>query len=250
MDLEKKGQLYEPSIYQALSKVLNSLNSNRTTLAMLVDLSKASNSVNHEILLKKLERYGVKGVSVQLVRSYLSNRTQSVVELDNQGNLICSEKIEVKKGVPQGSILGPLFYILYINELPSVTEDYMVLYADDTTLIFAEDDRDLLLRRVDSAVESLNEYFIANDLLMNVGKTQTLLFSNRSNKNLTSTYEGNSFVSTENILFLGVYVDRRLDWGCHIDNLATGLAKHGYALRVVSENFSEAAALSYILTPR
>ena len=232
------------AIYQALSKVLNSLNSNRTTLAMLVDLSKAFDSVNHEILLKKLERYGVRGVSVQLVRSYLSNRTQSVVELDYQGNLICSERIEVKKGVPQGSILGPLFYILYTNELPSVTEDYMVLYADDTTLIFAEDDRDLLLRRVDSAVESLNEYFIANDLLMNVGKTQTLLFSNRSNDNLTINYEGNSFVSAENILFLGVYVDRRLDWRCHIDNLATDMAKYCYALRVVSENISEAAALS------
>ena len=169
---------------------------------MLVDLSKAFDSVNHEILLKKLERYGVRGVSVQLVRSYLSNRTQSVVELDNQGNLICSEKIEVKKGVPQGSILGPLFYILYTNELPSVTEDYMVLYADDTTLIFAEDDRDLLLRRVDSAVESPNKYFIVNDLLMNVNKTQTLLFLNRSNDNPTINYDGNNFVSAENILFL------------------------------------------------
>ena len=97
------------AIYQALSKVLNSLNSNRTTLAMLVDLSKAFDSVNHEILLKKLERYGARGVSVRLVRSYLSNRTQIVVELDYQGNMICSERIGVKNGVPQGSILGPLF---------------------------------------------------------------------------------------------------------------------------------------------
>ena len=79
---------------------------------------------------------------------------------------------------------------------------------------------------------------------MNVVKTETLIFSNRSNDNLTITYEGNSFVSAENILFLGVYVDRRLDWGCHIDNLATGLAKHGYALKVVSENVRKAAALS------
>ena len=140
--------------------------------------------------------------------------------------------------------MDPLFYILYTNEIPSVTEDYMVLYADDTTLIFAEDDRDLLLRRVDSAVESLNEYFIANDLLMNVGKTQTLLFSNRSNDNLIINYEGNSFVSAENILFLGIYVDRRLDWRYHIDNLAIDMAKYCYALRVVSENVSEAAALS------
>ena len=140
--------------------------------------------------------------------------------------------------------MGPLFYILYTNELQSVTEDYMVLYADDTTLIFAEDDRDLLLRRVDSGVESLNKYFIANDLLMNVGKTQTLLFSNRSNDNLTINYDGNNFVSAENILFLGVYVDRRLDWRCHIDNLATDMARYCYALRVVSENISEAAALS------
>ena len=71
----------------------------------------------------------------------------------------------------------------------------MLLYADDTTLIFAEDDRDF------SNLELLNEYFIANDLLMNVRKTQTLLFSNRSNDNLTINYKGNSFVSAENILF-------------------------------------------------
>ena len=105
---------------------------------------------------------------------------------------------------------------------------------------FAEDDRDLLLWRVDSSVESLNEYFIANDLLMIVGETQTLLFSNRSNDNLTINYERNSFVWTENILFLGVNVDRRLDWGCHTDNLETGMAKYCYC----SENISEAVALS------
>lgn len=232
------------AIYQALSKVLNSLNNDKTTLAMLVDLSKAFDSVNHGILLQKLEKYGVRGVALRLIGSYLSNRTQNVVEYNEEGILVCSEKIEVKRGVPQGSILGPLFYILYTNELPNVTGDYMVLYADDTTLIFAEDDRDILLQRVDSAVRSLNEYFVANDLLMNVNKTQTLLFSNRNNDAVTTAFEGNDFVSAENILFLGIHVDRRLDWRCHIDYLAKSMAKYCYALRVIADSVSEMAALS------
>ena len=231
------------AVYLALSRVLDSLNDNKVTLALLIDLSKAFDSVDHVTLLEKLERYGVRGVPRQLIGSYLNGRTQCVVETEKDGTILRSDTVSIKKGVPQGSILGPLFYILYTNELPSISCEYMVLYADDTTLIFAEENKELLLQKVVNAVDSLKEYFFSNDLYMNVTKTQTLLFSNKNNESLTITYEDNDLESKDDVLFLGVHVDKRLDWKCHVDFLANNISRYCYALRVITNHISEKAAL-------
>ena len=83
------------------------------------------------------------------------------------------------RGVPQGSILGPLLYIVYTNELPYVSNEYTVLYADDTSLIFSEKNDKMLLCKVRTAMDTPEEYFLANDLMLNVSKTQTLVIKNR-----------------------------------------------------------------------
>lgn len=120
----------------------------------------------------------------------------------------------------------------------------MVLYADDTTLIFSENDRNLLLQKVINTMDTLNEYFSANDLLLNIDKTQTLYFGNRNNENLTVHYRGNNFVSSDHVLFLGINIDKRLDWRFHINSLALNIARYSYALRVISENVCIEAALT------
>lgn len=232
------------AIYQAMSEILNSLNDDRVTVAMLLDLTKAFDSVNHSILCLKLEKYGIRGVALQLIKSYLKSRTQCVVEVDPCGGIACSKRVIIKKGVPQGSILGPLLYILYTNELPRVSHEYMVLYADDTTLIFKEDNKDLLLQKMVNTLDLVRQYFASNDLLLNISKTQTILFSNRSNERVTVTYDNIDVVSGNEILFLGVTVDRRLDWGCHVSVLASNMAKYCCALRVILDYVGEDAALS------
>lgn len=123
-------------VNQALTKVLNALNTNKETLALCLDLSRAFDSVKYDILFKKLESYGFRGMALKLVSSYLDCRRQCVVAADGFGGTLASSMRLVRRGVPQGSILGPLLYILYSNELPGVTCHHTVQYADDTTLIF------------------------------------------------------------------------------------------------------------------
>lgn len=242
----RQGKSTIRAIYTALTKVFSSLNEKKQTLAMLIDLSKAFDSVNHDILCKRLEMYGIRGVANDLIRSYLSGREQRVVERDEHGRLIKSEKIEICKGVPQGSILGPLLYILYTNEISDLTDIYTVLYADDTTLIFSEENNEMLLSSVSNTADVLEKYFSENDLLMNVSKTQLLLFGNRSVADLTMIVNKRVIDTTNSVKFLGMNVDARLDWKAHVEGVALGTARYSYALNILSKSVSvEAALMAY-----
>ena len=148
---------------------------------MCLDLSKAFDSVDHSKLLRRIDLYGIRGNVKELIRSYLSCRTQQVVQSDQHGKNIISEKIMVSKGVPQGSILGPLLYILYTNKLPEISGEQTVLYADDAALVFSGDSSEEMTRGVHSALGVLDGYFRSSGLLLNLSKTQSVLFGNRLN---------------------------------------------------------------------
>ena len=232
------------AIYQAISTVLTSLNNDKVTMAMCMDLSKAFDSVNHKILGKKLENYGIRGNALKLVKSYLENRTQQVIENDSYGRLFASDKVLVTKGVPQGSILGPLLYIMYTNELADLTGQHIVLYADDITLIFSEDNSSDMLINVDRACGILDRYFAASDLLLNIPKTQCVVFGNRKETEFIFTYNGININSLKEVSFLGVQIDSRLDWGAHVENVAKSISRYCYALRVIAEHVGVDSAMS------
>lgn len=233
------------AIYQSLIKIVESLNVKQQTLALCLDLSKAFDSVDHDGLIVKLERYGIRGNALSLIRSYLGNRTQRVVEYDTEGRLIKSERAKVNRGVPQGSILGPLLYIMYTNELPCVSGEHTVLYADDASLVFSECDGSLLAERVQMVMGTVDEYFKTNNLFMNVPKTQCILFGNRGeNKNFTFVYNAESITSQKSVSFLGVHIDARLDWRVHIEKVSTKIAQYCFALKIVAERVGLQAALS------
>lgn len=154
------------------------------------------------------------------------------------------KKLSVSHGVPQGSILGPFLYIVYTNELPLVSSEYITLYADDANIVFNEKDNYELELKAVNTLETLNDYFLANDLLLNVSKTQLLLFGNRTREIIKLLYNDNEIVSAENVSLLGINVDRRLDWKYHIACVVSNIARFSYAMKIISENISEDVAIT------
>lgn len=140
---------------------------------IFVDFARAFDSIDHNILLIKLERYGITGPALNLLRSFLSNRKQRISI--NGAN---SDPITVKCGVPQGSILGPILFLIFINDLPQcLSSSQCILYADDTTIISSHTKLDNLMSDLQTDLNCLNNWSSINKLKINVKKTCFMLFT-------------------------------------------------------------------------
>ena len=140
------------------------------TISIFCDLSKAFDVISHNILLQKLEFYGIRGVAKEWISNYLSDRNQ-YVEIENFKSSVC--KIEC--GVPQGSILGPLLYLIYVNDIPKATTGNLLSFADDTSLYLSHSDVDILFQNANTEMNNLYEWFCANRLSLNATKKTNLL---------------------------------------------------------------------------
>jgi hypothetical protein len=155
-----------------MNTVSSALNKKHHTIAIFCDLRKAFDTVDHEILLKKLKKMGIGGVELEWFRNYLCDRKQFVY-ID--GN--CSPLLSILLGVPQGSILGPLLFLIYINDLPLSSALLSSLFADDTMLTKSGPNIDELANYVNSEFQKVVQYFRANKLALHPNKTQFLLFT-------------------------------------------------------------------------
>jgi hypothetical protein len=183
-------------------------------LVVLIDLKKAFDPVDHESLLNILELYGIKGQALTLLKSYLTNRNQ-MCQIKNS---FSSERL-IKCGVPQGSILGPLFFLLYINDLPHcLNKTKPRLFADDTNLTASANSMTDLETAVNSDLENLRKWLIANKLSLNVAKTEFMLIGSKPMiKNISDSCPN---VYIENIQIkqvhecktLRVTIDQHLSW--------------------------------------
>ena len=151
--------------------------------AVFIDFRKAFDTVNHKILITKLERLGVRGTVLKLFRSYLENRKQYVVFGEAK-----SAYREVEIGVPQGSILGPLLFIIYINDLPNASSllEY-ILFADDSNILASAPDRKVLHDRLMTELRKLSDWFAHNKLSLNYVKTELIDFS-KTKKGVSDEY--------------------------------------------------------------
>lgn len=162
--------------------------------------------------------YGIRGKAYNLIKSYLSNRKQRV-----NLNSISSQFEEIYCGVPQGTILGPLFFIIYINDLLSTMPDNTILsFADDTAIISTGTTWNEVETKMNNQLEEVGTWLKLNKLSLNIDKTAYIEFGNQCNstpKNLNITIHGDKINRVDNIKYLGVIFDSNMKWEQHLDNL-------------------------------
>ena len=193
-------------------------------IGVFIDLQKAFDTVDHEILLSKLSHYGVRGISNNWFRSYLTNRQQFVTILGQDS----SPRI-MKFGVPQGSVLGPLLFLLYINDLyMSIKYSTSRHFADDTCLLIKNKSLKRIKKLLNRDLKSLNEWLKANKISLNASKTEILIFRNHNkplNYDLKIKLDGKRLYPSKYVKYLGILIDDKLNWSHHIKSLVPKLAR-------------------------
>jgi hypothetical protein len=233
----------EDAIYKVIYKILNALNNKTVVGSIILALERTFDSVNHEILLIKLSHYGITGKAKSLFESYLKNRYQRV---NNCCYLNCNtvpEWTKIKHGVPQASILGPLLFLLYVNDLPKAIEhkDTLIQFSDDTSILITSPNTTQLQNDFNFAFEQLNKWFDTNLLFLNFDKTYFIQFMNKSTyaSDIYIKYGDKQISSTFNTKFLGLFVNDTLSWKTHIEFIMSKLNSACYALRSVKPYMSQ-----------
>lgn len=223
----------------SVSEIVNSsLNKNRTTIGIFLDIKKAFDSVNHDILLQKLERYGFRGPAGKFFRSYLTNRTQFVQISHNQ-----STTAIVKTGVPQGSVLGPILFSLFINDYAAcLRHSEAVLYADDTALLVSHHSLEEAELLANNDLKNTITWFNCNKLVLNIKKTKFIVFaSDRKQQSFTCNLHlgGLHIDQVITYKYLGITLDSTLHWAPHIDELCKKLTFGCFSLVKARKHFSK-----------
>ena len=207
-----------------VDSITSSLDNNQITLGICLDFSKAFDTIDHAILMKKLYSYGIRGISHDLIKSYISNRKQFV-----NYNGCSSTMKNINCGVPQGSILGPLLFILYINDISNVSHKVLpILYADDSNLFVKGNNIDEMISMLNAELSKIYEWLNVNRLSLNIDKTQCILFKGKKKKiNRTSNVNVSNRIITfvDHIKFLGVTIDSSLTWEHHSKCIRNKMSK-------------------------
>ena len=231
----RKGRSTETAAFSFFNNILESLDSKKTVGGLFLDLQKAFDCVDHDILLAKLNFYGINGISNKLMESYIKNRFQRVVLKDKFNNNLTSEWKKVNYGVPQGSILGPLLFSVYINDLPITINNYAesVLFADDTSIIIANTNIQEYKRNIKLAMQEINNWSLNNLLTVNFKKTYFVQFLTKKQKEvpLQIVTANSLLINSNSTKFLGLTIDNMLTWKEHIMDLSSKLNKACFAIR-------------------
>lgn len=233
----------ETALTVMTDKIYNNMDKKRISLLTLCDLSKAFDSVSHNILLQKCAKINV---DTFWLENYLINRTQSI-RLNN----VMSSKLEVTYGVPQGSILGPILFNIYVNDLPEYFNDcLLVQYADDTQFLHTGTLQELanLINKSEITLNKAREYFLRNGLMLNPNKTQCIFIGTRQiisriPANTTIRFDGNNVQPVSHVKNLGVHMDSCMRFDTHINELNKKVMGTLMYINRISNNFDKPTRL-------
>ena len=218
----RTGRSSSMAIVNLMEKITNSLDNMKAVISVFIDLKKAFDTIDHTILLQKLNHYGIRGIVNQWICSYLTYRKQYVQIKGTKSSL---ERIIC--GVPQGSILGPTLFNLYLNDICNVSSILeFTLFADDTNIIYSHDSTTSLCNTLNTELEKLNAWFNLNKLSINLQKTNYITFStNNSDSTIQIAINGSNIEKVNSTKYLGVYIDHHLNWKDHIAYISSELSK-------------------------
>ena len=197
-----------------MEEITKSLENGKYVIGIFLDFSKAFDTVNHDILLRKLYHYGIRGNALRCFESYLKNRKQFVTY-----NGVSSDTKLITCGVPQGSILGPLLFLIYINDLSLVCDRLIsILFADDTNMFMSSKDVHSLQTVINQELILVSKWLKVNKLSLNIKKTHFMIFSNKSDVcgQIDIRIDGEPIQAVGKTKFLGVIIDKNLTWKDHI----------------------------------
>lgn len=218
------------ALIEAVEEITNALDQKNIAVGVFIDLKKAFDTINHAILLNKLELYGIRGVTGDWIKSYLTGRTQYV----KMGQHL-SEQLGIVCGVPQGSVLGPQLFNLYINDIFNVSQSLkLILFADDTNIFYSSNDYHELECTMNRELNEIKRWMDINKLSLNINKTKAMTFGNfPENAHPQIRINGIQIENVCETKFLGVIIDNKLSWKSHIRHIKTKVSKSLYIINKV-----------------
>lgn len=210
------------ALLDVITNCYDNINHNLFTSLIFLDLTKAFDSVNHDILLHKLDHYGIRGQALDLIRSFL-NRKQYVAINGKKSKLLSN-----RYGVPQGSILGPLLFLIFINDIPSSVKCIPRLFADDTCLAISSPNLTTLTLDINIDLENISKWFKVNKLTVNPSKSAALIIPPKLNKfvpNINITLDNSPIPQSHRVKYLGTTIDSKLKFDSHIEDVERKISK-------------------------
>ena len=220
----RKNHSTETAIIELITKLTDAIDKIKFTAGIFSDLSKAFDTVNHSIIITKLQHYGIRGVALEWFKNYLTNRNQ-VVKFNNT----VSSREKLSCGVPQGSVLGPLLFLIYMNDIHKCSEILsFILFADDTNVFYSDTNVKSLNQVLNNELIKVTEWLQANKLTLNIKKTQVILFKAKNKKikePLILRINGEEIKQVSSTKFLGINIDSKLNWKQHIAYIQNKISK-------------------------
>ena len=240
----KKSTLH-PMVH-LINEIGKAKNDKDLTIGVFCDISKGFDTISHDILLKKMEKIGIKNQALNWFKNYLKDRKQYVLV-----NGEVSELLDISKGVPQGSILGPILFLIYINDLPIATELFTLLFADDTSFLISGRDLNDVIRKLNVELKKVCDWFRSNEMSLHPDKTKFMIFNknensipwneinielnfNNDNENEMNNISRLKYVNSQSqipaIKFLGIFIDPNLNFKYHIDYIHKKISSSLYMI--------------------
>ena len=230
------------AIASVMEEISASVDSKTFSIGVFIDLAKAFDTVDHSILLRKLYLYGIRGTHFDLLKSYLSNRWQFVTVGETTSTLL-----PVQCGVPQGSILGPLLFLIYADDVQYCSKLLkFIMFADDTNTFLSSPNYCNLFTTLNVELDHLSSWFKANKLSLNIKKTHYIIFGNKSkykSANYSLKMDGITLEQVESTKFLGVKIDAKLNWKCHINDLILKISRNSAVIYKIRYKINSATTL-------